>query len=201
MKSRKRHIVLRRKAGCHEALATFVRQHRSLLRCGLSPLARGARMEQNSRRFRGIFGVAVTWGIALSALATSSLALGLAFGLVPTSVFGARELVALAVRGLFAGGLAGALFGYLLANRERESTLATMSMRRIALWGFLGAASIPVILSLASVGPPLPIGVLVAGTLGFGGIGGLLGTATLRIARRDSARLNAAEQGPSRLMP
>jgi len=156
---------------------------------------------EDSRRFRGIFGIATMWGVALATLATGSLALGLATGLVPPSVFGARELVAVAVRGLLAGGVAGGLFAWLLAQRERGHSLATLSTRRVALWGFVAAGSLPVILALAAVGPVLPLGVLVAGTAGFGGIGSLLSTATLRMARRAEARLDKPDEGLSRLMP
>lgn len=156
---------------------------------------------ENSRRFRGMLGVAATWGIAFSTLATGSLALGLATGLVPSSVFGAREFVAVAVRGLVVGGVAGGLFAWILAHRERDQTLATLSTRRVALWGFVGAGSVAGILALAAAGPVLPLGVLVAGTAGFGGIGSVLSTATLRMARRAEARLNGTDEGLSRLTP
>ncbi len=156
---------------------------------------------ENGRRFRGIFGIAVTWGIALSTLATGSLALGLATGLVPSSIFGARELVAVAVRGLLVGGVAGGLFAWLLARRERGHSLATLSTRRVALWGFVAAGSLPALLALAATGPTLPLGVLVAGTVGFGGIGSLLGTTTLRIARRAEARLEGTDEELRHLTP
>jgi hypothetical protein len=134
--------------------------------------------------------------VALSVLATGTLALGLATGLVPESVFGARELVALAVRGLVVGGVAGGLFAWLLARRERGHSLASLSPRRVALWGFVGAGSLPVIMALAATGPALPLGVLVAGTAGFGAIGSLLSTATLRMARRSQL----TEAGGDRLL-
>ena len=157
-------------------------------------------MEQ-SRRFRGIIGMAITWGLALSTLATGSLALGLATGLVPPSIFGARELVALAVRGLLAGGVAGGLFAWLLARREGGHSLATLSTRRVALWGFLAAGSLPILLALAATGPALPLGVLIASTAGFGVLGIVLSTATLRIARRAEARLGGPDEECSRLTP
>ena len=155
----------------------------------------------DSRRFRGIIGTAITWGVALSALATGTLALGLATGLVPSSIFGARELVAVAVRGLLLGGVAGGLFGWLLARRERGQSLATVSSRRVAVWGFIAAGSVAPILALAANGPILPIGLLAAATVGYGGIGALLSSATLRIARRAQARLEGADEELSRLAP
>lgn len=153
----------------------------------------------SGRRFRGIFGIAVTWGVALSTLATGSLALGLAVGLVPSSIYGARELIAVAVRGLLFGGAAGGLFAWLLSRRERGHSLATT--RRVAFWGFVAAGSLPTIVALATTGPVLPLGVLVVGTAGFGAIGGMLSAATLRIARRGAARLEGSDEGRSRLAP
>jgi len=156
---------------------------------------------ETSRRFRGIFGIATTWGVAFSTLATGSLAVGLAAGLVPSSVFGARDLVAVAVRGLLLGGVAGGVFAWLLAHRERAHSLATLSTRRTALWGFVAAGSIPAILALAAVGPALPLSVLAAGTAGFGGVGSLLSTGTLRLARRAQTQLDNTDEGLSRLTP
>ena len=164
---------------------------------------------EHSRRFRGIIGMAITWGLALSTLATGSLALGLATGLVPPSIFGARELVTLAIRGLLAGGVAGGLFAWLLARREGGHSLATLSTRRVAFWGFVAAGSLPILLALAA-----PLGVLVArngfgvlgsvllaSTAGFGVLGSVLSTATLRIARRAEARLGGPDEERSRLTP
>ena len=153
-----------------------------------------------SQRFRGMVGIAATWGVALATLATGSLALGLATGLVPSSIFGARELVTLAVRGLLLGGVVGGLFAGLLSRRERGHSLATLSMRRVAVWGFV-AASLPAIVALGTTGAVLPLGVLLAGTVGFGGIGSVLSTATLRIARRAEVRLADVDEARRRLPP
>ena len=138
-----------------------------------------------------MIGTALTWGVALAALAAGSLAIGLASGLVPKDIFGAGEVASVALRGLLAGGVAGALYAWALSARERGHTLATLKPRRVALWGFLAAGCLPAVLSLAAGGPALPLGVLVAGSVGYGLIGSLLSTTTLRIARRadEQARL------------
>ncbi|MCC6245668.1 MAG: hypothetical protein IT353_22745 [Gemmatimonadaceae bacterium] len=154
-----------------------------------------------SRRFRGMFGMATTWGVALSVLATGTLALGIATGLVPSSIFGAREFVAVAVRGLLVGAVAGGLFGWLLARRERGQSLTTLSSRRVGLWGFVAAGSLVPPLALTATGPTLSLGVLTAAAVGYGGIGALLSTATLRIARRGQARLEGPDEEFSRLEP
>ncbi len=54
---------------------------------------------EQPHRFRGMLRMSLTAGAVLSALATGALALGLATGLVPSSIFGARELIAVAIRG------------------------------------------------------------------------------------------------------
>jgi hypothetical protein len=165
----------------------------------LRSLLRGIGMD-SSRRSRGILGIAALWGGALSVIATSTLAIGLATGLVPADIFGARELVAVAVRGLIAGAVAGGLFAWTLAARESKQTLGTLKPRRVALWGFVAAAGVPLLASLAVAGPALPLGVLAAGVIGFGALGSVLSTATLRLARRSATALPRADDEWTRLI-
>jgi len=157
----------------------------------------------DTRRFRGLLGMSAVWGVALSALATSALAIGLATGLVPSSIYGVRELVAVAIRGFTAGAVGGGLFGWLLSRRARNHLISELTTRRVALWGFLAAAGVPGILALAAGGPTLPLGILAASSLlaGVGGAG--LAGATLRLARREpqAERLPDPDAGESRLLP
>ena len=154
----------------------------------------------NGRRFRGMLGIATIWAIALSTVATGSLAISMGTGLVP-SFFGARELIAVATRGLLVGALSGGLFAALLAYRERGHSLTTLSSRRVAFWGFIAAGILPSILALATNGVLLPTSVLVAGTVAFGSIGALLSTTTLRMARRAELRLTGADADLRRVIP
>ncbi len=127
-------------------------------------------------RVRGIAGLAGTWGLALSALATASVVVGLALGVVPSEFFGPREVGAIALRGFAAGAISGALFGWIMASRERGRLLSALSRRRVALWGFAAAGGvIPVaaLAVLATSGLALPMGVLAAAT-GLAGAGGSL---------------------------
>jgi hypothetical protein len=135
------------------------------------------------RRFRGIVGMSAIWGVALSALATTSLAVGLATGLVPSGIFGAREMIAVAIRGFAAGALGGGLFAWLVARRERSKALSSVSSHRMALWGFLAAGSVPAIVALAAGWPALPIGILAASSVIAGAGGSALSVAILRLAR------------------
>jgi hypothetical protein len=157
----------------------------------------------DTRRFRGLVGMSAVWGVALSALATSALAIGLATGLVPSSIYGARELIAVAIRGFTAGALGGGVFGWLLSRRARGYAISALSTKRVALWGFLATAGVPGILALAAGGPTLPLGILAASSLlaGVGGAG--LAGATLRLARREARaeRLPDPDAGESRLLP
>lgn len=152
----------------------------------------------DSRRFRGVLGLAATWGAALGALATSTLVIGLATGVVPSDIFGARELIAVAVRGLAVGTVAGGLFGWMVSVRERHETLATLSSKRTAIWGAIAAASVPLLILVATTAPTLPLGVLAVSVGGFGIGGGLFATTLLRLARRPNPILAASPDDSNR---
>ena len=140
------------------------------------------------RRLRGAVGVGVVWGVAFSTLATTLLLGGLAGGVIPSIVFGPREVVSVATRAFVVGGLAGMVFAAALASAERQRTVANLSIKRVALWGFLGAACVPAIFAVATGAMGLlPLGLLASGVAGFGAIGGALSIATVRIARRAPA--------------
>ena len=81
--------------------------------------------------------MALTWAVGLTGLATSLLVGGVLLDIVPASVYGIRELVAVAVRAFAVGGAAGALFAMVLARQERDSTFATLRRGRVAAWGFI----------------------------------------------------------------
>lgn len=149
---------------------------------------------QTGWRARGILGLAATWGVALSALATSALVIGLATGVVPDSIYGVRELAAVAIRGLLVGAISGGAFAWLLTMRERHETLSTLSSRRTALWGSIAAASVPLLIVVATGGPILPIGVLATSVAAFGVGGGIFASTLLRIARRQPKELSAPDQ-------
>ena len=153
-------------------------------------------------RARGIVRTAVTWAVGLSALGTISLVVGVELGLVPSSVFGIRELVAVAVRDFVAGGVAGALFAQLVAWRQKGQTLRSLRYRSLAGAGFLAGAALGAGVGLAAAGL-VPGIVLVAGSIGLGVIGAGFATGTLAMARRglpseDNPRLEA---GPTNSLP
>jgi hypothetical protein len=134
-------------------------------------------------RSRGVLRTAMTWALGLSALATTLLIVGVELGFVPATVFGIRELVALAARAFVAGGVMGALFALSVARQERGRSLTELSYGRFGASGFIGGAVLGVALGLATPGV-LPIGVLVASVIGLGLIGTGFSVATLALARR-----------------
>ncbi|MES2177090.1 MAG: hypothetical protein V4550_04430 [Gemmatimonadota bacterium] len=140
------------------------------------------------RRLRGIIGVAVTWGVGLSALATSCLAVAVGTGIVPRLVFGLGEIAQVALRGFLVGAAIGVLFSGALITAERRRTLASLSTKHSAAWGFLAGACVPLPFAMAfGVLPLLSTPVLAAGTFGYGVIGMLLAAGTVGMARRAPA--------------
>ena len=148
---------------------------------------------ERSTRARGILGMALTWAVGLAGLSTALLAGGVALGIVPASVYGIRELVAVGVRAFAVGGAAGALFALVLARQERARTFDALRRGRVGAWGFLGAAGAAGALAIGMPGA-LPVtvllpAVLLAGTLGAGAAVGMLA-----LARRADARLRRASE-------
>lgn len=141
------------------------------------------------RRLRGILGIATTWGVAFSVIGTTLVVSGVVTGLLPASIFGPRQVVAVAIENFLMGGLAGTLFSLFFASGERRQTLETLSMPRVALWGFLGVGVPTAALVLgASVlyGRmsllAAPLGVAMAGAMGSA-----MSVATIKLARRAPA--------------
>jgi hypothetical protein len=87
------------------------------------------------------------------------------------------------------GILSGAVFAALLATLERDQTLERLSARRVAVWGALGGATVPVLstlvvlavtnLHLSADAPPVFIAMAALGTA--------CALATLWLARRRGA--------------
>lgn len=144
--------------------------------------------------------MALTWGVGLAGVATSLLVGGVLLDIVPASVYGIRELVAVAVRAWVVGGAAGALFAMVLARKERATTLSALRRGRVATWGFVACAGIasallltaPVVLPVVVLVPSI----LLAGTLGAGAAVGAVG-----LARRGDPVLRSGEDAEQRSLP
>lgn len=146
-------------------------------------------------RARGILGTSAAFAIGLSGIASIVLIAGVEVGLVPATVYGIRELVAVAARAALAGAAIGALFAGVVAWRARGVRLDALRYRVLAGVGFLAAGAVGLSLNLISPGA-VPVGVLLAGALGLGALGAGFGIATLALARR-AAGLNAIPQHES----
>ena len=140
-----------------------------------------------TRRLRAVSGIAITWGVAFSAIAVTALSVGRVFGGLPPELFGVVPLVIIVTRAFIGGAVAGTVFATLFARAERNRTLATLSTRRVVIWGFLGAA-LPAALTLGlGAARIIPVGVMGAACLGYGLIGGALSLAMVKIAKRAPA--------------
>ena len=105
----------------------------------------GIRTSMLLRVLRGAFGTALLWAIVW-------LPVGAAFGLLlnaghPGDVIPPSVLLMVAMGGAW-GGVSGAIFAGLLALAERKRTIADLSLIRVAAWGAVGCASLPVLLAL-----------------------------------------------------
>ena len=140
------------------------------------------------RRFRALLGIATTWGVAFSVFSTGIVAGGLALGVIPGSLFGPRQIITVAIQNFLSGAIAGGLFGLLFARAERSRTLETVSMRRVALWGFIGVAIPTALVAFtASALYQMPLTVVPAGILVSGLMGSMMSMATIKVARRAPA--------------
>src|SRR5689334_11239562 len=146
------------------------------------------------RRLRGLLGIATTWGVAFSVMMTTLLIGRLALGLPHGAHFGVRPIVVAAIEFFLMGGLSGTLFALFFARGERRQTLDTLSMSRVALWGFLGVGVPSAALTLGAIlmygrgFVVAPLSIALAGAMGSA-----MSVATIKLARRAPAIPERAE--------
>jgi hypothetical protein len=153
-----------------------------------------------TRRYRGLVRTSLTAGIVMSAIATGALVIGSVTGLVPSSIFGVRELMAVAIRGFGAGAVAGGLFAWFISRGARGEVLSAISSRRVALWGGLATGSVFLLAGLAAPGI-VPITVLGTAIALAGVGGGAVSAGMLRLARRAPQQLEELDESPGCLLP
>ena len=141
------------------------------------------------RRLRGILGIATTWGVAFSVVATTLVVSGVVTRLFPVSIFGPRQIAAVAVENFLMGGLAGTLFSLFFAGGERRQTIETLSMPRVALWGFLGVGvpAAALVLGATFLYGRIPLLVVPLSIAVAGAMGSAMSVATIKLARRAPA--------------
>lgn len=143
------------------------------------------------RRLRGAVGMAGVWAAAFAIAGVAGLfPLSLLGVLPPFERIRFGRLLAETVLGWGLGGAAmGLAFSVVILAAERRRTLADLSSRRLASWGFVAGAVVPMgIATLAeltgrsSIATNLRSGVIFAGICGA--LGAALAVASLRAARR-----------------
>jgi len=151
----------------------------------------GGRMNKLLRRIRGLLGVGLTWGALWSAIGAG---IGLVIGIVRPEAWELANPILVWALGMGLYGLvSGVGFGTLLSLREGRKTILDLSLRRVAIWGVLGAAAVPLLFGALGT---FEAGTTVADVLGAilvtAILGGTFAPASIAIARR--AELRAAEE-------
>lgn len=162
------------------------------------------------RRLRAIVLTAVMWSVPWGILGGLVLAVGLRLrGFeTGTTIFGLPLSLGLFGIGLkifgILGAAAGAIFGTTMSLGERRKTLATLSTRRMLLWGAFGGGALPAIgTTLAVVNSGVSIGgfglfAAISAALGAGSAWSMLWLARRAKDHTPPAELPAGEVFPPR---
>lgn len=146
------------------------------------------------QRFRGLVGMAVVWGVAVSAIGTAFIVGGLAAWSHTFPPPDWTQWVTLAARvaakDLVLGSASGVAFAMLLAGAERRRNVDSLSLSRVAGWGFL-ASAVPTAIAAILSGAIIPPMTFAAGTVAAGLLGVGLGVGMVRVARRSGGSLAA----------
>lgn len=134
------------------------------------------------RRIRGLLGVGVTWGALWGAIGGL---IGLVIGLVTGHPYLADPIIEWAL-GMGAYGIVSGIgFGALLSLNEGRRTLRDLSLKRVAFWGVLGSALVPLgfgVLGFFEAGTTL---LDVLGAIGVtAALGGTFASGSVAMARR-----------------
>jgi hypothetical protein len=138
-------------------------------------------METLTRRLRGLLGVGVTWG-------TLWAGIGAVIGLV------VGEPMAVWALGMGLYGLvSGVGFGALLSLGEGRKTLLDLRLGRVAVWGVLGSALVPLLFgAMGTFGVGTTLADVLGAVLTTAVLGGTFAPGSVAIARR--AQLRQAEE-------
>jgi len=95
------------------------------------------------QNLRGVLGIGVTWGILWAAVATS---VGMIIGVMdPDSIDAGEEPIVLGLMSGVVGFISGVVFAILLSVAERRKTILDLSLSRVAMWGILVGAALPLL--------------------------------------------------------
>ena len=98
------------------------------------------------RKLRGAVGIGLTWGILWAVIGyTISVVIGL---IDPDSIDPGESPIRLgAIIGLV-GFVSGVGFGAVLSAIERKKTILDLSLVRVAIWGIIGSAALPLLTNM-----------------------------------------------------
>lgn len=143
------------------------------------------------RRIRGLLGVGLTWGALWGVIGG---VIGAIIGIVApeAAIFGDPIIEWALGMGAY-GVISGVGFGALLSLGEASRTLREISLKRVAMWGVLGSAAVPLIFGAAGF---FEVGTTLADVLGAmlvtAGLGGVSAPTAVAIARK--AELEAGDE-------
>ena len=155
-------------------------------------------MKKLFQKLRGLLGVGLTWGTLWAGIGAG---IGLVIGIVRPEVWAFRNPVFEWGLGMGLYGLvSGVGFGALLTLREGRKTILDLSLRRVALWGVLGAAAVPLLFGAAGFFEAGTTAVdVIQAILVTASLGGTFAPASVAIAQR--AELTGAEDRPRLAQP
>jgi len=139
------------------------------------------------RRIRGTLVVATTWALAWGALGSAFSGAELWWALRPNPVF--RNFIFDVLPDAFVfwaiyGFLSGAVFAVLLARLERRRSVDDLATARVAAWGALGGASLPLLaIAIGALTGNIP-GDWLSAPLISAVLGAMCAAASLRFAKR-----------------
>ena len=135
------------------------------------------------RKLRGGLGVGLTWGALWAAIGA---VIGLVVGVVSPASWSLTLTVFDWALGMGLYGLvSGAGFATLLSLGEGRRTLRDLSLGRVALWGVLGSAAVPVLFgALGMFAAGTTIADVVGAMLVTAGLGGTFAPGAVAIARK-----------------
>ena len=150
-------------------------------------------MKRWACKLRGLFGVGLTWGAAWAGIGA---VVGFVIGIVrPDAWTVTNPIVEWAIGiGLY-GLVSGIGFGSLLSVGEGRRTLRDLSLARVAAWGILGSAAVPLVFGLLGT---FEVGTTVADVVGAmvvtSALGGVFAPGSVAIARRAELQAGSTDQ-------
>ena len=140
-------------------------------------------MKKLLQKLRGLLGVGLTWGALWAGIGA---VIGLVVGMVSPELWRyANPILEWAVGMGAYGFVSGVGFGSLLSLGEGRKTLRDLSLPRVAIWGILGSAVVPILFGLAGAFPAGTTVVDILEAIAVTGVlGGTFAPGSVAIARR-----------------